>query len=26
VVYGFGTYSYILGLDAMLNLLSKKSR
>ena len=26
VVYGFGTYSYILGLDAMLNLLSKRSR
>jgi len=26
VVYGFGTYSYSLGLDAMLNLLSKKSR
>jgi 3-dehydroquinate dehydratase-2 len=26
VVYGFGTYSYILGLDAMLNLLSKTSR
>ena len=25
VVYGFGTYSYILGLDAMLNLLSKRS-
>jgi len=26
VVYGFGTYSYILGLDAMRNILSKRSR